>query len=97
LQQYAREARKEYTELGNKDLTGLKTFVKGLPKLLLLDTLSDLAAPVAEVVKEQVGMEKRAMSAPVRTVIGVVVLALPAAGTSGAVESAGGGPEDVSV
>eukprot|EP00775_Hariotina_reticulata_P010895 gene10895-11049_t len=54
LQQYARDARKEYAELGNKDLTGLKTFVKGLPKLLLLDRLSDLAAPVAEVVKEQV-------------------------------------------
>jgi hypothetical protein len=29
--------------------------VKGLPKLLLLDRLSDLAVPVAEVVKEQVG------------------------------------------
>lgn len=92
MQQYAREARKEYAELGSKDLTGLKTFVKGLPKLLLLDTLSDLAAPVAEVVKEQVGIEKRVMSvSPVRTVIGVGVLAPPAAGTSGAVESAGGG------
>ena len=54
LQQYARDARKEYTELGSKDLSELKTFVKGLPKLLLLDRLSDLAVPVAEVVKEQV-------------------------------------------
>eukprot|EP00878_Enallax_costatus_P006042 GHUV01006338.1.p1 GENE.GHUV01006338.1~~GHUV01006338.1.p1 ORF type:complete len:699 (+),score=233.80 GHUV01006338.1:290-2386(+) len=53
LQQYARDARKEYTELGSKDLSELKTFVKGLPKLLLLDRLSDLAVPVAEVVKEQ--------------------------------------------
>jgi hypothetical protein len=31
--------------------------VKGLPKLLLLDRLSDLAVPVAEVVKEQVRLE----------------------------------------
>lgn len=54
LQQYARDARKEYTELGSKDLSELKNFVKGLPKLLLLDRLSDLAVPVAEVVKEQV-------------------------------------------
>ncbi|WIA30196.1 hypothetical protein OEZ86_000288 [Tetradesmus obliquus] len=53
LQQYARDARKEYAELGSKDLSGLKSFVKGLPKLLLLDRLSDLAVPVAEVVKEQ--------------------------------------------
>eukprot|EP00879_Flechtneria_rotunda_P011579 GHRR01012094.1.p1 GENE.GHRR01012094.1~~GHRR01012094.1.p1 ORF type:complete len:596 (+),score=199.38 GHRR01012094.1:4052-5839(+) len=53
LQQYARDARKEYAELGSKDLSELKTFVKGLPKLLLLDRLSDLAVPVAEVVKEQ--------------------------------------------
>jgi hypothetical protein len=37
LQQYAREARKEYSDLGTKDLSQLKTFVKGLPKLLLLD------------------------------------------------------------
>lgn len=54
LQQYARDARKEYTELSSKDLSELKSFVKGLPKLLLLDRLSDLAVPVAEVVKEQV-------------------------------------------
>lgn len=54
LQQYARDARKEYTELSSKDLSELKTFVKGLPKLLLLDRLSDLAVPVAEVVKQQV-------------------------------------------
>eukprot|EP00877_Chromochloris_zofingiensis_P013688 jgi/Chrzof1/8573/Cz03g16010.t1 len=53
LQQYARDARKEYTELGTKDLSELKTFVKGLPKLLLLDRLSDIASPVAEVVKQQ--------------------------------------------
>eukprot|EP00882_Tetradesmus_deserticola_P022409 GHRQ01024313.1.p1 GENE.GHRQ01024313.1~~GHRQ01024313.1.p1 ORF type:complete len:362 (+),score=158.49 GHRQ01024313.1:506-1591(+) len=53
LQQYARDARKEYAELGSKDLSELKSFVKGLPKLLLLDRLSDLAVPVAEVVKEQ--------------------------------------------
>lgn len=55
LQQYARDARKEYAELGSKDLSELKSFVKGLPKLLLLDRLSDLAVPVAEVVKQQVG------------------------------------------
>lgn len=54
LQQYARDARKEYAELGSKDLSELKSFVKGLPKLLLLDRLSDLAVPVAEVVKQQV-------------------------------------------
>ena len=54
LQTYARDARKEYAELGSKDLSGLKSFVKGLPKLLLLDRLSDLAVPVAEVVKKQV-------------------------------------------
>lgn len=54
LQAYARDARKEYTELGSKDLSELKSFVKGLPKLLLLDRLSDLAVPVAEVVKQQV-------------------------------------------
>jgi hypothetical protein len=30
--------------------------VKGLPKVLLLDRLSDLAVPVAEVVKQQVGL-----------------------------------------
>lgn len=53
MQQYARDARKEYTELGTKDLSELKTFVKGLPKLLLLDRLSDIASPVAEVVKQQ--------------------------------------------
>lgn len=53
LQQYARDARKEYAELGSKDLSELKSFVKGLPKLLLLDRLSDLAVPVAEVVKQQ--------------------------------------------
>lgn len=56
LQQYARDARKEYAELGSKDLSELKSFVKGLPKLLLLDRLSDLAVPVAEVVKQQVGL-----------------------------------------
>jgi hypothetical protein len=55
LQQYARDARKEYAELGSKDLSELKSFVKGLPKVLLLDRLSDLAVPVAEVVKQQVG------------------------------------------
>lgn len=62
LQSYARDARKEYAELGSKDLSELKSFVKGLPKLLLLDRLSDLAVPVAEVVKQQVGwrtMNKR--------------------------------------
>jgi hypothetical protein len=57
LQQYARDARKEYAELGSKDLSELKSFVKGLPKLLLLDRLSDLAVPVAEVVKEQVRLQ----------------------------------------
>lgn len=56
LQQYARDARKEYAELGSKDLSELKSFVKGLPKVLLLDRLSDLAVPVAEVVKQQVGL-----------------------------------------
>jgi hypothetical protein len=58
LQAYARDARKEYTELGSKDLSELKSFVKGLPKLLLLDRLSDLAVPVAEVVKQQVGKDE---------------------------------------
>ncbi len=53
LQQYARDARKEYTELSQKDLTQLKSFVKGLPKLMMLDRLSDIASPVAE----QVGMQ----------------------------------------
>eukprot|EP00798_Chlamydomonas_sp_ICE-L_P015851 gene15851-21978_t len=48
LQHYARDARREYTELGNKDLSELKTFVKGLPKLMMLDRLSDIATPVAE-------------------------------------------------
>ncbi|KAI8464581.1 MAG: Sec1-like protein [Monoraphidium minutum] len=52
LTRYAREARREYGELGQKDLGGLKAFVKGLPKLLLLDRLSDLLVPVAEVVKQ---------------------------------------------
>jgi hypothetical protein len=59
LQQYARDARKEYAELGSKDLSELKSFVKGLPKLLLLDRLSDLAVPVAEVVKEQVRLRSQ--------------------------------------
>jgi len=49
LTQYAREARRDYGELGSKDLTELKSFVKGLPRLLLLDRLSDLLVPVAEV------------------------------------------------
>lgn len=60
LQAYARDARREYAELGSKDLSELKSFVKGLPKLLLLDRLSDLAAPVADVVKEQVGCRRHA-------------------------------------
>lgn len=49
LTRYARDARREYGELGSKDLSELKSFVKGLPKLLLLDRLSDLLVPVAEV------------------------------------------------
>ena len=48
LQQYARDARREYAELGSKDLSELKNFVKGLPKLLMLDRLTDIATPVAE-------------------------------------------------
>lgn len=48
LQHYARDARREYTELGSKDLSELKSFVKGLPKLMMLDRLSDIATPVAE-------------------------------------------------
>jgi hypothetical protein len=49
LTRYAREARNDYGQLGSKDLSELKSFVKGLPKLLLLDRLSDLLVPVAEV------------------------------------------------
>jgi hypothetical protein len=48
LQFYARDARREYAELGSKDLSDLKTFVKGLPKVLMLDRLTDIATPVAE-------------------------------------------------
>lgn len=51
LQRYARDARREYTDLGNKDLSELKTFVKGLPKLMMLERLSDVATPVAEQVR----------------------------------------------
>jgi hypothetical protein len=40
LQQYAREARAEYASLGEKDLLQLKMFVKGLPKLAVLDRLT---------------------------------------------------------
>jgi len=40
LQQYAREARAEYATLGDKDLGQLKVFVKGLPKLAVLDRLT---------------------------------------------------------
>ncbi|MEW5312696.1 MAG: hypothetical protein WDW38_004311 [Sanguina aurantia] len=53
LQAYAKEARREYSELGSKDISELKSFVKGLPKVLLLDRLSDIAAPVAEAVRQQ--------------------------------------------
>jgi hypothetical protein len=56
LTQYAREARRDYGELGSKDLTELKSFVKGLPKLLLLDRLSDLLVPVAEVGQRKDGV-----------------------------------------
>jgi hypothetical protein len=66
LQQYARDARKEYAELGSKDLSELKSFVKGLPKLLLLDRLSDLAVPVAEIVKEQVRLQAVSSSPSMR-------------------------------
>ncbi|GAX79670.1 hypothetical protein CEUSTIGMA_g7111.t1 [Chlamydomonas eustigma] len=52
LQFYARDARREYAELGSKDLSELKTFVKGLPKVLMLDRLTDIATPVAEEVKQ---------------------------------------------
>lgn len=52
LTRYARDARRDYGELGSKGLSELKTFVKGLPGLLLLDRLSDLLVPVAEVVKQ---------------------------------------------
>lgn len=31
------DARREYSELGSKDLSELKSFVKGLPKLNMLD------------------------------------------------------------
>ncbi|EFJ51049.1 hypothetical protein VOLCADRAFT_103690 [Volvox carteri f. nagariensis] len=53
LQQYARDARREYSELGSKDLSVLKSFVKGLPKLEMLDRLSDVATPPADRVKQQ--------------------------------------------
>ncbi|KAG1659726.1 hypothetical protein FOA52_012266 [Chlamydomonas sp. UWO 241] len=53
LQHYARDAHKEYSELKSKDMTELKTFVKGLPKLMMLEKLSDIATPVAEQVKQQ--------------------------------------------
>lgn len=53
LQQYAKEARREYVDLGSKELSELKTFVKGLPKLMMLDRLSDIAVPLAECVKQQ--------------------------------------------
>ncbi|GIL47101.1 hypothetical protein Vafri_4014 [Volvox africanus] len=53
LQQYAREARREYSELGNKDIRELKNFVRGLPKLTMLDRLSDVATPPADQVKQQ--------------------------------------------
>jgi vacuolar protein sorting-associated protein 33A len=56
LQSYARDARREYAQLGSRDLSGLASFVKGLPQLLLLDRLSDLAVPVAAVVRQQVGV-----------------------------------------
>uniref|UniRef100_A0A7S0YFR1 Sec1-like protein n=1 Tax=Polytomella parva TaxID=51329 RepID=A0A7S0YFR1_9CHLO len=51
LQQYAKEARREYNDLAGKDLSQLKVFVKGLSKLALLDRMSDVAAPVADVVR----------------------------------------------
>ncbi|KAG2453701.1 hypothetical protein HYH02_001913 [Chlamydomonas schloesseri] len=53
LGQYVQEARREYSELGSKDLSELKSFVKGLPKLNMLDRLSDIATPPAERVREQ--------------------------------------------
>ena len=47
LQQYAREARVQYSET-HKDLNGLGTFAK-LPMMeRLLDRLSDVATPVSE-------------------------------------------------
>ncbi|KAJ9518384.1 hypothetical protein QJQ45_010290 [Haematococcus lacustris] len=53
LQAAAREARREYEALNSKDLSQLRSFVKGLPKLLLLDRLSDVAQPCAERVRQQ--------------------------------------------
>ncbi|PNW75167.1 hypothetical protein CHLRE_12g515550v5 [Chlamydomonas reinhardtii] len=53
LGQYVQDARREYSELGSKDLSELKSFVKGLPKLNMLDRLSDVATPPAERVREQ--------------------------------------------
>ncbi|KXZ47472.1 hypothetical protein GPECTOR_35g910 [Gonium pectorale] len=53
LTQYALEARREYSELGSKDISELKSFVKGLPKLNMLDRLSDVATPPAARAKEQ--------------------------------------------
>jgi len=53
LQSAARDARKEYSELSSKGLAELKTFVKGLPKLFLLDRLTDIATPIANQVRQQ--------------------------------------------
>ena len=54
LQNYARDARREYADLGSKDISDLKTYVKGLPKLPLLERLTDIAIPLAERVKQQI-------------------------------------------
>lgn len=54
LQTYARDARREYADLGSKDISDLKSYVKGLPKLPLLERLTDIAIPLADQVKQQI-------------------------------------------
>jgi len=51
LAQYAREAQREYAGLSSKDISELKTFVKSLPNVMLLDRLSDIASAVTDKVK----------------------------------------------
>ncbi len=51
LQQHARDARRDYSELGSKDLSELKSYVKGLHRLAGLDRLSDVAVPPAQRVR----------------------------------------------
>ncbi|GLC45083.1 hypothetical protein PLESTM_001684800 [Pleodorina starrii] len=53
LQQYALEARREFGDMKNKNFTELKNYVKDVPKVYMLDRLSDIAVPPAEQVKQQ--------------------------------------------